>query len=69
VGSLAGAAHLLRVKLLPDVESQDALLLHRERIEEEAITLHSIALDLMNSVEIKDRKKHMLKYKLCFVGR
>jgi WD40 repeat protein len=64
-----GDIHLLRVKLLPDVESQDALLLHRERIEEEAITLHSIAPDLMNSVEIKDRKKHMLKYKLCFVGR
>lgn len=66
--SSGGDIHLLKVQLIPNAESQDALILHREQIEQEAITLHSIAPDLLNSVEIKDRKRKMLKYKLCFVG-
>lgn len=66
--SSGGDINVLRVDMSSGGQTQDALLLHRERIEEEARALYTIAPDLLHGVELKNRKKHLLKYKNCFLG-
>ena len=46
----------------------DALILHRRQIEEETLTLYSIANKLSKGIECKTRKKNMKTYKNCFLG-
>ena len=46
----------------------DALILHRRHIEEETLTLYSMANKLSKGIECKTRKKNMKTYKNCFLG-
>jgi WD40 repeat protein len=67
--SSGGDINILKTNLSPTVEHQDAMLLHRQHMENEALTLHALASALLNGVEVKDRKRKMLKCKQCFLGR
>lgn len=64
-----GNINILKAQLAPDSQSQDALLLYRKQIEEEALTLHAIVADMLNAIEVRDRKKKVFIYKQCFLGR
>jgi WD40 repeat protein len=48
-------------------QQQDALVLYRNQIEEESLTLHVVAQNLVSSVESRHRKYLMKTYKDCFV--
>jgi len=52
----------------PGNQLDDALILHRRQIEEETLTLYSVANKLSKSIECKTRKKNMKTYKNCFLG-
>lgn len=50
-------------------QQKDALVLHRQAIEEESLTLYAIAEKISKGgVETKNRKLHMKTYKNCFQG-
>ena len=63
-----GDLNVLTTPLISVSKAQDALVLYRKRIEEEALTLHTLAPDLLNCVESRDRKKNLMTYKDCFLG-
>ena len=67
--SSCGDMNILNASMFPSDRSIDALSLHLQHVEQETLTLHSVAPALMNGVEIKDRKRKMMKYKKCFLGR
>ena len=52
----------------PGNQLDDALILHRRQIEEETLTLYSMANKLSQGIECKTRKKNMKTYKNCFLG-
>ena len=66
--SSGGDINLLKVDMSFGGQTKDALLQYREHIEEEARALYTIAPDLLHGVELKNRKKHLMKYKDCFLG-
>ena len=66
--SSGGDINILNADMFPNEGFQDALLIYHQQMEEEALTLHTVAPALMNGVEIKDRKRKMMKYKNCFLG-
>ena len=52
----------------PGNQLDDALILHRRQIEEETLTLYSMADKLSKGIECKTRKKNMKTYENCFLG-
>lgn len=53
----------------PSSQQVDALVYHRQVIEEETLTLFDIAVKMsQGGVENKNRKKQMVTYKNCFLG-
>eukprot|EP00804_Cyclotella_cryptica_P005316 CCRYP_019484-RA/>CCRYP_019484-RA protein AED:0.17 eAED:0.17 QI:919/1/1/1/1/1/2/2362/517 len=64
-----GNINILKTQVAPGPQTQDALVLYRKRIEEEALTLHAIVPGMLNTVEVRDRKKNVFTYKQCFLGR
>jgi len=52
----------------PGNQLDDALILHRRQIEEETLTLYSLANNMSKGIECKTRKKNMKTYKNCFLG-
>ena len=68
-GSSCGNIHVLKTPSTTNLGQQkDALVLYRQQIEEEALTLLDIAEHLMSCVESRDRKRRMTTYKNCFLG-
>jgi len=68
--STNGSINVLQPSQLTKSGNQldDALILHRRQIEEETLTLYSIANKLSKGIECKTRKKNMKTYKNCFLG-
>ena len=68
-GVSSGNINLLKPSPMSTPGNQkDALILYRQQIEEEALTLHTIAENLVMGVESRDRKYRMKTYKHCFLG-
>lgn len=65
-----GSINVLKPTSPPKFDKKsDALVLHRQAIEEETLTIYEIADKMSNGgVECKTRKKNMKTYKNCFLG-
>jgi len=65
-----GSIHALKSPKAPFQGLQnDALILHRQAIEDESLTLYAIAQRLSTEVETRNRKLQLKSYKSCFVGK
>ncbi|KAL7540268.1 hypothetical protein ACHAWF_006638 [Thalassiosira exigua] len=68
-GSSEGDINVMKTRTPKQGPENDALLRYRESMEEESLTLHSIADKLCDgAVEVRNRKQMMKTYKNCFLG-
>lgn len=66
----SGNINVLKTPSIPAQGQSDALVLHRQAMEEESLTLYAIAEKLSNGggVESRNRKLQMKSYKNVFLG-